>query len=155
MTQYHFVTVWKYKAPLETIWPILRDVEQWPSWWQGVRKVQTLQSGGADGIGAVQRFTWRSQLPYNLVFDMRVTRIVPLQRIEGEASGELAGTGVWTLSQDGAITQMQYNWDVATTKPWMNALAPLARPFFERNHDIVMGWGGQGLAKLLGTPLIE
>jgi hypothetical protein len=155
MTQYHFVTIWKYQAPLETIWPILRDVEQWPSWWRGVRSVETLQAGDANGIGAVQRFTWRSQLPYNLVFDMRVTRIVPFQRIEGAASGELAGTGVWSLRQEGAITKMQYNWDVATTKPWMNVLAPLARPFFERNHDIVMGWGGQGLAKLLGTPLIE
>ena len=30
-----------------------------------------------------------------------------------------------------------------------------ARPFFAWNHDVIMRWGGEGLAKLLGTPLIE
>ena len=76
MTQYHFVTTWKYKIPIETIWPILRDAEHWPSWWKGVRRVETLQQGDVDGIGMVQRFTWRSLLPYNLVFDTKVTRVV-------------------------------------------------------------------------------
>ena len=155
MPLYHFVTVWKYKAPVETIWPILRDAEKWPSWWKGVRKVETLEPGDADGIGLLQRFTWRSQLPYNLVFDTRVVRVVPFKEIEGAASGELAGKGLWLLTQDKGITSMQYNWDVSTTKAWMNTLEPLARPFFERNHDIVMRWGGEGLAKLLGTPLLE
>jgi Polyketide cyclase / dehydrase and lipid transport len=155
MTQYHFVTVWKYEAPVEKIWPILRDAEKWPSWWKGVRKVETLQPGDENGVGSVQRYTWRSQLPYNLVFDMRVVRVVPFKEIEGDASGELVGKGLWYLSREGSITRMQYNWDIATTKPWMNTLEPIARPFFAWNHDAVMRWGGKGLAKLLGTPLIE
>jgi uncharacterized membrane protein len=155
LTQYNFVTVWKYAAPVEKIWPLMRDAENWPSWWKGVRKVEVLQHGDANGIGTLRRFTWRSQLPYNLVFDSRIVRQVPNQEIAGEVSGELAGSGVWYLSQEGAITKMQYNWEVSTTKPWMNALAPLARPFFAWNHDVVMRWGGEGLAKLLGTPLIE
>ena len=155
MTQYSFVTVWKYEAPLTKIWPILKDSEHWPSWWKGVRKVEVLQRGDDSGGGALQRFTWRSQLPYNLVFESRTVRVVPDKEIAGEVSGELEGTGIWHLSQEGPITTMQYNWDVSTTKPWMNALAPIARPFFAWNHDVVMRWGGEGLAKLLGTPLIE
>ncbi|HLE64007.1 MAG TPA: hypothetical protein VI750_12735 [Pyrinomonadaceae bacterium] len=39
---------------------------------------------------------------------------------------------------------------MATTKAWMNLLAPLARPLFSWNHDVVMGWGGEGLKKQLG-----
>ncbi|OUC07939.1 polyketide cyclase, partial [Litorilinea aerophila] len=37
---------------------------------------------------------------------------------------------------------------------WMNLLAPLARPIFAWNHDIIMAWGGQGLARLLGAQLL-
>jgi hypothetical protein len=36
----------------------------------------------------------------------------------------------------------------------MNLLAPLARPVFAWNHDVVMRWGGEGLARLLGTRLV-
>jgi hypothetical protein len=37
----------------------------------------------------------------------------------------------------------------------MNLLAPLARPFFERNHNGVMRQFGQDLARLLGARLIS
>jgi hypothetical protein len=33
-------------------------------------------------------------------------------------------------------------------------LAPAVRPLFAWNHDVVMRWGGEGLARLLGTPLL-
>ena len=43
---------------------------------------------------------------------------------------------------------------MSTTKPWMNLLAPIARPVFEWNHDWVMRNGGEGLASLLGCRLL-
>ena len=46
---------------------------------------------------------------------------------------------------------VRYDWDVSTTRRWMNVLAPLARPLFEINHHAIMRWGGEGLARLLGT----
>jgi hypothetical protein len=33
----------------------------------------------------------------------------------------------------------------------MNLLAPVARPIFKWNHDVVMGWGAEGLARKLGV----
>jgi hypothetical protein len=71
--------------------------------------------------------------------------------IEGEAVGELSGTGRWRFAQEGEATRVRYEWDVRTTKPWMNLLAPLARPLFKWNHDVVMEWGAQGLARRLGA----
>jgi hypothetical protein len=47
-----------------------------------------------------------------------------------------------------------YDWNVRTTAAWMNLLGPAARPFFKWNHDVVMHWGGEGLAKLLGSRLL-
>jgi hypothetical protein len=43
---------------------------------------------------------------------------------------------------------------VRTTKRWMNAIAPVARPVFAWNHHAVMKNGGRGLAQLLNTKLV-
>ena len=54
------------------------------------------------------------------------------------------------LPEDGTepVTAVVYEWNVHTTKPWMNAMAPLAAPVFALNHDWVMRNGGKGLARL-------
>jgi hypothetical protein len=36
----------------------------------------------------------------------------------------------------------------------MNLLAPVARPIFRWNHNVVMHQGGRGLAALLGARLL-
>ena len=51
-------------------------------------------------------------------------------------------------------TTVTYEWNVRTTKPWMNVAAPLARPIFRWNHNVVMHQGGEGLAALLGARLL-
>jgi hypothetical protein len=45
--------------------------------------------------------------------------------IEGRAIGELQGHGIWTLSYDNGLTTARYDWNVETTKAWMNVLAPV------------------------------
>ncbi len=73
------------------------------------------------------------------------------QPIEGRARGELEGTGCWTFDEADGITIVRYDWRVATTKAWMNLLAPLARPLFAWNRDVVMAWGQAGLLRLLAA----
>ena len=52
------------------------------------------------------------------------------------------------------MTAVLYEWDVRTSKRWMNALAPVAQPLFDHNHNLVMRWGGEGLARRLGAELV-
>ena len=47
-----------------------------------------------------------------------------------------------------------YEWNVATTKAWMNVMGPIGRPVFRWNHDYVMRAGGRGLARRLGVELV-
>jgi hypothetical protein len=68
--------------------------------------------------------------------------------------GELEGTGRWRLFEQDGVTAVLYEWNVRTTRRWMNLLAPVARPVFEYNHDVVMRWGGEGLARRLGVELL-
>jgi uncharacterized protein YndB with AHSA1/START domain len=153
MARYEFLTTWVLDAGIDSVWEAIHDVESYPTWWRGVERVVELEPGDEDGVGSLARYTWRSRLPYTLEFDIRVTEVRRPQIMRGWASGELEGEGVWRL-YEGDGTAVVYAWSVGTTRPWMNALAPLLRPAFAWNHDLVMRQGGEGLARLLGAPLL-
>jgi uncharacterized protein YndB with AHSA1/START domain len=155
MPDYEFITTWKVQSPQQQVWDLILNSDRWPSWWRGVEKVEKLRAGDANHVGALMRYTWKSKLPYRLVFEMETIRVQPISLIEGRAVGELQGHGLWTLTHENGITTARYDWKVKTTKAWMNLLAPVARPFFNWNHNVVMGWGGEGLAKQLGVRLIQ
>ena len=154
---YEFVTVWRFDAPLEKVWETIRCSEKWNEWWTGVLRVEELKPGDAEsGVGSIRRSTWKSKLPYTLEFDSEITRVEPMTTIEARAFGELEGTGIWTLTAENeTTTRVRYDWKVKTTKKWMNLLAPLAKPFFKWNHNAIMNWGGEGLAKRLNCRLLE
>jgi uncharacterized protein YndB with AHSA1/START domain len=154
---YDFLTTWCLEAPREPVWEAIWDSERWPQWWRGVVAARKLSSGDETGVGQVGRYTWRSRLPYDLEFEMTTTEVAKPYLLEGRAEGELAGVGRWRLfEQDGEkpVTAVVYEWSVSTSKPWMNLLAPIARPLFEWNHDWVMRNGGRGLAELLDCRLL-
>jgi uncharacterized protein YndB with AHSA1/START domain len=151
---YRFLTSWLLAAPRERVWDALEDAERWPEWWRGVERVELLERGDGNRVGELSRYTWRSRLPYDLAFDVRVVTVDRPRAMEGRASGELTGSGRWRLFEEDGVTAVLYEWDVATTRPWMNALAPLLRPAFAWNHDWVMRQGGEGLARRLGVPLL-
>ena len=153
MASYSFLTTWILDAPRQAVWDAIYEIERWPDWWQGVRSVEKVEDGDADGIGARYRHEWRSVIPYPVRFETRITRIELPHLIEADAVGELAGTGRWRLF-DGRETAVTYEWNVRTTRPWMNLLAPAARPVFRWNHNVVMHQGAEGLAARLGASLI-
>lgn len=153
MASYSFLTTWILAAPCDDVWNAIYEIERWPSWWRGVRRVRKLEHGDAQGVGALYRHEWRSVVPYPVRFETRITRIEPLHLIEAEVDGELAGTGRWRFFV-GRETAVTYEWNVRTTRPWMNLVAPVARPVFRWNHNVVMHKGGSGLADLLGADLV-
>lgn len=152
-SRYEFVTRWEIPAPVEAVWLAMFDPEQWPKWWRGVEKVETI-SEGIDllGTGAVRKYTWRSRLPYRIQFTMETILVREFTRIEGVATGELEGKGCWHFSQRQGTTHVRYEWNVVANKRWMIWMAPIAKPMFVWNHDTVMEWGRQGLFKRLGLP---
>ena len=153
MAEYHFVSTWQIQAPIERVWEEIYHAERWPSWWKDVVGVDVLEPGAADGVGKRVHLLFRTRLPYTLGFDVRLTRVQPPSELESEAAGELEGTGRWTLTSANGGTLVRYNWDIRTTKPWMNLLAPVARPVFNWNHDELMREGGESLARRLGAEL--
>jgi uncharacterized protein YndB with AHSA1/START domain len=154
MSRYVLVTEWRLRAPIERVWEALYDVAAWPSWWKYVLAVEDLEKGDAAGVGALRRYTWSSRLPYRLSFNMRSTVVDKPHVLAGEAVGELSGTGRWTLRAEDGTVRVRYDWQVATSRAWMNALAPLLAPAFRWNHGAVMAAGARGLARHLGVELL-
>ena len=145
---YRFLTAWLLDAERRAVWRELRDAGSWPEWWRGVERVATLAPDEH------YRIAWRSRIPYDLEFEFVVHDLDEPCAMSGEARGELTGTGHWRLFEQNGVTAVTYEWNVRTTKRWMNALAPVARPIFEYNHNVVMRWGGEGLARRLGCNLL-
>jgi uncharacterized protein YndB with AHSA1/START domain len=155
MAEYAFLTTWLLESPRRPVWDAIHDQENWPSWWRGVEEAAELSrpSDGGD-VGSVARMVWKSLLPYRVEFEVTTTRVEHPHLLEGHAVGELEGVGRWRLYEQDGITAVLYEWNVRTTKPWMNLFAPLLRPAFEWNHDWVMARGGEGIAHLLGCRLL-
>ena len=154
MAEYRFLTTWLLEAERERVWDAVYDSDAWPEWWRGVIEAERLAEGDEHGIGQYGRYVWKAKLPYEVEFFVRSTRVERPYLLEGEASGELAGTGRWRLFEQDGITAVLYEWNVRTTTAWMNLLAPVARPVFALNHDYVMRSGGECLAKRLGVRLL-
>ena len=102
MAEYQFLTTWCLEAPLEAIFDVLNDSPGYPRWWKGVVSVEVVEAGDAIGVGELDRFTWRSVLPYSLGFDLRVTQVKRPYLIEGCVSGELEGVGTGDRTRDRA-----------------------------------------------------
>jgi len=152
MASYSFVTTWRHHAPIDQVYDAISDSLSWPEWWSTVTNVEEIAAGeSGTGVGNVRRYTFKGSLPYTLSFDLAVTEMTKPRTLAGRAAGELEGTGVWTLTEEpDGVTVARYDWNVRTTRWWMNLLAPLARPIFKANHDIVMRAGAAGLCTRLG-----
>lgn len=152
MRQYEFLSVWHIDAPLGAVWRTIHDADAWPEWWRGVVSVVKLKEGDETGVGSIRRTTWKSALPYKLEFDSEVVSVKHERTIETRAFGELEGVGIWHFIPEGdSLTRVEYDWRVVTNKTWMNLVYPIAKPFFKWNHDVIMGWGEEGLKKRLSA----
>lgn len=157
MPNYRFVSSWVLETERERVWEAIYDSDSWPLWWRGVERAERLADGDENGLNQRGRYEWRARAPYTVSFEIVSTRVERPHLLEGEASGELAGTGRWRFFEQAGempVTAVLYEWDVRTTRAWMNLVAPIAKPIFRANHDWVMRNGATGVAGLLGCRLL-
>lgn len=150
MSEFSLTTLWTIPAPIEKVWLCLLDTENWTDWWQYVDSVEETHKGESSGLNNTRRYLWRTCLPYSLLLNLRVTELQASEFIRVEVSGDLQGQGscrLFALSPN--LTQIEFNWNVSTCKPWMNRWTWLTRPIFVWNHAKVMRNGEQSLIRYL------
>jgi hypothetical protein len=111
--------------------------------------------GRLDGVGRRYRLSVRTALPYTLSFDSETTRSSRPSIWEARIRGELEGTGLYEVFPVEGGSAVRHTWVVSTTRRWMNALTPIARPAFSWNHHVLMRDFATGLADRLGVRLLS
>ncbi|TMG20202.1 MAG: polyketide cyclase [Chloroflexi bacterium] len=138
---YHCRTEWRFVAPVDRTWLVVLDIERYPGWWKNFRRVTVIRGDGKS-VGSVVECEVRGSLPYSLTYSIEVLEAERPRHILLRSTGELVGTGRWEFSEPvpGESTAVYY-WDVATTNPVLNLIAPLARGVLASNHTRVMANG--------------
>jgi hypothetical protein len=139
---YHFVTIWRIEGELEQVAAIIADAASLARWWPAVYlDVQELEPGEPSGVGKLVALYTKGWLPYTLRWRFRVSEVEPGRRIALESQGDFVGRGVWSFRQEGPVTVVRYDWDIAAAKPLLRHLSPLLKPIFAANHRWAMGTG--------------
>ena len=148
---YHFITDWRFRAPIRRVWEVVLDIERYPGWWKNFRRV-TITRGDGRSIGSVIECEVRGSLPYSLKYAVEVVEAEEYRHVLLRSTGDLVGTGRWEFSEAETETRAVYYWDVATTNPILNLLAPLAKGALARNHEQVMANGYAALRPHVEAP---
>ncbi len=145
MAEFNLTTTWHIPSSFESCWFCILDVEAWPDWWKYVKQVSPIASGDQQGVGYIYHYTWNTRLPYQLAFNLKVTKTIPYRQIHFTVNGDLIGQGQCLFNYKNNQTIIQFKWHVKTTKKWMSALATIAYPIFIWNHKQVMLTGEKNL----------
>ena len=68
MVEYRLLTIWRVEAPLKVVYAAIHDSPRWPDWWPGVKQVELVATGDADGINSVLRYCPHGPLLYRMTF---------------------------------------------------------------------------------------
>jgi hypothetical protein len=138
---YRFATHWTFDATRDEVWKVIGDICGYPAIWSDFKRVQ-VKVGDGRSVGSIIEAETRGKLPYSLNYTLEVMESREPEHILLRSTGDLVGTGRWELTAAGQhTTNVTYYWEVSTTRPVLNLIAPLARGFLARNHDQVMARG--------------
>jgi hypothetical protein len=136
---YRFETRWRVRGSLEEVTEILSDAPGLARWWSrvylSVREIEP-------GVFVAHTKGW---LPYTLSWSFRVLESRAPYGFTIAAWGDLEGTGIWELEQEGNWTNLVYLWTVQPRKPLIRNLSFLFKPIFAANHRWAMARGEEGL----------
>jgi hypothetical protein len=140
---YVFRSEWRLPATPDDVYVALEELRRYPDWWPEVREVRQVD----ERTGEVR---CKATLPYELVF---VTSQVVRDReggvLEVDLRGDLNGFSRWTITADGDGSIAVFEEEVTAGKRLLQVLAPIARPVFRANHELMMRHGRAGLRTYL------
>lgn len=139
---YRFVTQWRVRGDISTVYTVLADARDYVRWWPDVYlAIEQDTEPGPDGLGASGVLFTKGWLPYRLRWRYTTIANDPPHGFTIEASGDFVGTGTWTLTPDGDWTDVRFVWDVRADKPLLRGLSWLLKPVFTANHQWAMRRG--------------
>jgi uncharacterized protein YndB with AHSA1/START domain len=139
---YDLLTRWELEATPEEVYDIIADAPRLREWWPAVHlDVQVLEPGDERGVGRVVDLRTKGRLPCTIRWRFRVVDARRPERLAIEATGDLAGLGVWTFEPAGKAVVVRFHWSVRAEKRLLRVLSLLLKPVFMDNHRWAMSAG--------------
>ena len=139
-------TTWRVRGRIEDVAKVLSEPEEFPRWWGDVYlSVKTLKPGDANGIGQTVAVHSKGWLPYRLNWQGTLVENRMPTSWTVEATGDLVGRGIWTLTQTGDAAEVFYDWSVTSDRLLFRLLAPFFSRLMISNHKWAMSKGEVGL----------
>ena len=139
-------TTWRVRGRIEDVAIILSEPEEFPRWWGDVYlSVKTIKAGDANSIGQTVAVYSKGWLPYRLNWQGTLVENRMPTSWTVEATGDLVGRGIWTLTQTGDAAEVSYDWSVSSDRLLFRLLAPFFRWLMISNHKWAMAKGEAGL----------
>jgi hypothetical protein len=148
--RYSFITTFSVTAPHAAVWDALLDFKGWKSWWGAVRTISIAGEKPSQTIALTV-----GHFGYYLSFAMHTERTQAGKEISFSSTGDLEGSGRFIFDATASVTTVAFCWNVATTKKWMNAAAPVLYPFFIVSHGFVMREFVYGFARYLDARVVS
>jgi hypothetical protein len=147
MEMYHFITTWFFRAPIEKVWNEVIDVEAYPTWWPGIRRVIIQGPESRIQVGSIVDYKLKGSLPNTLQFSTKVTSLQPPSIVELESLGDLVGEGKGILESQSDGTIVTFYWEVGMSNPFLNLIGKLSfvKTVLEKSHNDAMAKGYQAL----------
>lgn len=142
-SEYVFIDEWDVHAPIEAVFDALADARTYPKWWTPV--YLDVQSDGPPAIGRVSTELFKGRLPYRLRMTSEIVRLDPPREFEINASGDLSGRGIWTLTPRTDAVHVRFDWRVNADRMLLRVLTPVLRPIFRANHNYAISRAKMGL----------
>ena len=105
---FHIVTHWRVAGTIAEVVAVLDDPKDLPCWWPAVYlDVVQVKPGGEHNVGAEYDLFTKGYLPYTLRWRLRLAEVISNEQFHVEAvSGDLVGKGVWKLSQNDLVVEI-------------------------------------------------
>jgi hypothetical protein len=137
---------------VDEIYDILAGGAEYPRWWPAVYlEGAAVAPANASGIGETMDYRVKGWLPLTANLRLHTVAANRPQGFTVESTGDLNGTGVWTLAQHGPQVDITFDWTVYADKPVLRLGSFLLRPLFASNHHWCMAQGEQSLHLLLAS----
>jgi hypothetical protein len=144
--EYRFVNRWRLTGDIETVSEIIGDPKGYQRWWPSAwLDYEDVQHGDDRGVGRVFRYKVKGWMPYTLNLTFKVRDVRTPNGYTVDATGDLVGQGIWTITQDGPRVEVTYEWRVRAERAFIRNLSGLLKPLFRSNHFWVMRNGARSL----------
>jgi uncharacterized protein YndB with AHSA1/START domain len=121
----------------DALWEVLARPGDFPKWWTWLKTLDTDEL--AEGITA--HCLIRAPIPWSLRLTVRLDKVVPGQRVDAYATGDLVGRAHLEVTPHPEGSQLRLQWELEPHERTLGALGRVARPVLQWGQDWVVSNG--------------